>query len=98
MGLREEKKAEQRRAILDAAVALVIIYFFFVGLGDGSVDSFNIVLWIVILLVLAGLLLGSVALRASGRTGRAALVVTVVAIPSVLIGLLCLTLLFIPAH
>ena len=83
---------------IDLIVALIFAYFFFVGLADGSVDSFNIVLWIVILLVLAGVLAGGLALRAYARTGLATIVMTVFAIPSVLIGLLFLALLFAPAH
>jgi hypothetical protein len=83
---------------IDAIVALIFIYFFFVGLADGSVDSFNISLWLMILLGLAGVLAGSFALRASARTGLATALVTVVAVPSILIGLLFLALLFAPAH
>ena len=83
---------------IDAIVALIFIYFFFVGLADGSVDSFNIILWLMILLALAGVLVGSLALRASARTGVATALVIVVAVPSVLIGLFFLALLFAPAH
>ena len=83
---------------IDTIVALIFIYFFFVGLADGSIDSFNIVLWLVILLVLAGVLAGSLSLRAAARTGLATVLVTVLAVPSVLIGLFFLALLFAPAH
>ena len=83
---------------IDVIVALVFVYFFFVGVADGSVDSFNIVLWLVILCVSAAVVGGSLALRASGRTGLAITLVTIVAVPSVLIGLLFLALLFTPAH
>jgi uncharacterized membrane protein len=83
---------------IDAIVALIFMYFFFVGIADGSVDSFNIILWLIILLVSAGVLAGSLALRASTRTGLATALVTVVAVPSVLIGLFFLALLFAPAH
>jgi len=83
---------------IDAIVALIFLYFFVVGLADGSVDSFNIILWLMILLVLTGVLSGSFALRASARTGLATALVTVVAVPSVLIGLFFVALLFAPAH
>ena len=83
---------------IDAIVALIFLYFFGVGLADGSVDSFNIILWLMIVLVLTGLLLGSFALRASARIGLATALVTVVAVPSVLIGLFFVALLFAPAH
>ena len=83
---------------IDVVVALVFVYFFIVGLGDGSVSSFNIVLWLVILCVAAAVVGGSLALRASGRAVLAIALVTIVAVPSVLIGLLFLALLAAPAH
>ena len=83
---------------VDVVVALIFVYFFFVGLGDGSVSSFNIVLWLLILCVSAAVVGGSLALRASGRTVLAIALVTFVAVPSVLIGLLFLALLATPAH
>ena len=83
---------------IDVVVALVFVYFFVVGVGDGSVDSFNIVLWLVILCVSAAIVGGSLLLRASGRPVLAIALVTIVAVPSVLIGLLFLALLAAPAH
>ena len=83
---------------VDVVVALIFVYFFFVGLGDGSVSSFNIVLWLLILCVSAAVVGGSLALRASGRTVLAIALVTIVAVPSVLIGLFFLALLATPAH
>lgn len=41
---------------IDAVIALVLLYFFFVGLGDGSVSSFNILLWLGILGATAAIL------------------------------------------
>jgi uncharacterized membrane protein len=83
---------------IDVIVALIFVYFFFVGLGDGSVSSFNIVLWLMILVGLAIVLGGSLALRAAARTRLATALVTALAVPSVLIGLLFLALLFAPMH
>ena len=83
---------------VDVVVALIFVYFFFVGLGDGSVSSFNIVLWLLILCVSAAVVGGSLALRASGRIVLAIALVTIVAVPSVLIGLFFLALLATPAH
>jgi hypothetical protein len=83
---------------IDVVVALVFLYFFFVGLQDGSVSSFNIVLWIAILFLLAVIVGGSLALKVSGRVGLGTLIVTLMAVPSLLIGLMFLALLFIPAH
>jgi ABC-type tungstate transport system substrate-binding protein len=83
---------------IDVIVALMFVYFFFVGLGDGSVSSFNIVLWLIILCVSAAIVGGSLALRARGRTVLAIALVTIIAVPSVLIGLFFLALLATPAH
>jgi hypothetical protein len=83
---------------IDAIVAAIFVYFFFLGIGDGSVSSFNIVLWLGILIGLAIVLGGSLALRAAGRPGLATALVTALAVPSVLIGLLFLALFFAPMH
>ena len=83
---------------IDVAVALIFLYFFLVGLDDGSVSSFNIVLWLGILCLSAVVVGGSLALRFSGRTALAMILVTIVAIPSVLIGLLVFALFGVPAH
>ena len=83
---------------IDVIVAAIFVYFFVVGLGDGSVSSFNIVLWLAILAGLASVLGGGLALRAAARTVLATALVTALAVPSVLIGLLFLALLFAPMH
>ena len=41
---------------IDGAIALIVLVFFFAGLGDGSVSTFNIVLWLAILGGLAAIL------------------------------------------
>jgi hypothetical protein len=77
---------------IDALVALVVLYFFFVGLADGSVSSFNIGLWSVVLLVLGGVLAGSVALRSAGYSGPAYAVLLILAVPAVLVAILFLAM------
>lgn len=66
----------------DALVALGFVYFFLIGLGDGSVSSFNIVLWLGILGGLAAILGGGYFLRAKGYGVLAACVLCVLAIPA----------------
>ncbi len=66
----------------DAFVALIALYFFFIGLGDGSVSSFNGGLWAVLLLGLAVILFGSQWLRAHGHPGLAMLLLAVLAVPA----------------
>jgi hypothetical protein len=68
----------------DAVVSLVVLYFFLAGLADGSVSSFNIGLWLVILLVVGAVMFGSLALRSSGRVGLAVALLMVIALPGLL--------------
>ncbi|HXJ34244.1 MAG TPA: osmoprotectant transporter permease [Candidatus Eisenbacteria bacterium] len=78
---------------IDALVALVFLYFFFVGLADGSVSSFNIGLWSVVLVALAGIVLGSLHLRSAGRIGPAIKLLGLLAVPAIGVGLLFLAVL-----
>ena len=73
---------------IDAFIALIFVGFFVIGLGDGSVSSFNIGIWAVILLVLAVVLWGSYALRAKGNRAAAIAVAAVLAVPGILAGIL----------
>ena len=68
----------------DAAIAAIFLFFFFWGLADGRVSSFNIVLWLAILAGLAGVLFGSLKLRSKGRRGEATALLLILAIPGVL--------------
>jgi len=75
---------------IDAAAALVALYFFFIGLADGSVSSFNITLWLAILGGIAAVLGGGWFLRASGRHSAAMKVLSILAVPGLLFGLFIL--------
>jgi hypothetical protein len=66
----------------DALTALVAVYFFFVGIADGSVSSFNIGIWVVLLLGLGGVVFGSLALRSAGREAWARALVIALAVPA----------------
>ena len=68
---------------IDALVALVAIYFFIIGLGDGSVSSFNGLLWLGILVGLAAVLGGGWMLKTSGQLKSAKVLLSVVAVPAV---------------
>ena len=83
---------------IDLVVALIAVYFFFIGLADGSVSSFNMGLWLAILCVLGGVIVGSLALRAAARTRAATALVVALAVPSALIGLFLLVLLVAPVR
>ncbi len=68
----------------DALVAVVFVYFFFIGLADGSVSSFNIGLWLTILSVLGILMSGTVWLKARGHNIVAACFLSLLAAPALL--------------
>ncbi|WP_284617993.1 hypothetical protein [Aquabacterium humicola] len=75
---------------IDALMAAILVAFFVIGLADGSVSSFNIVLWLGMLGAAAGLLWGSHALQAAGHHALAHGLLAAVAVPGVLFGLLLL--------
>lgn len=58
--------------------------FFVIGIGDGSVSSFNIVMWLLLLGVLASIVFGSRALNLNGHRVLAMTLAAVPAIPAVI--------------
>jgi hypothetical protein len=79
---------------IDLLIAAIVIFFFFWGLSDGTVSSFNITLWLTILFSLAAIVGGGYALRSAGRTVLANLVLLVLAIPGALYGFFLLLVIF----
>ena len=77
---------------IDALVAAIVVVFFFIGLADGSVSSFNIVLWAGILAALGAVLWGAHALRSAGHGRAAAGLLAALALPGVIVGLFFLLL------
>jgi hypothetical protein len=74
----------------DALIALVVLYFFAIGLLDGSVSSFNMGLWLLILVALAVVLLGSLQLVKHNYPLGAKLLLSAQAAPGFLFGLMML--------
>jgi hypothetical protein len=72
--------------LIDAATALIVLCFFFIGLSDGSVSSFNMSLWLGILAGIAAILAGGYLLQANGNPRLANLVLALLAIPALLYG------------
>ena len=70
----------------DVLIAFVFLYFFFIGLADGSVSSFNMGLWLLTLLAVGGVVLGSLWLHSAGHSRPAKGVLLILALP----GLVCL--------
>lgn len=82
---------------IDAVAALIFVVFFFIGLADGSVSSFNMGLWLVILAACGAVVGGSVALRAAHPRAATALAM-LAAIPAALLGLFFLIIIVVPAR
>jgi hypothetical protein len=68
---------------IDAVVASVALYFFAIGLGDGSVSSFNIVLWWEMLGSIAAILVGGLLFKSRGHPRWANAVLMILALPAV---------------
>jgi hypothetical protein len=75
---------------LDSIAALVAVYFFVAGLADGSVSSFNMLLWLAMLGGIGAVLGGSILLSRNGYRRRANALLLVLAIPGFAFGLLVL--------
>jgi multisubunit Na+/H+ antiporter MnhF subunit len=65
----------------DLFVAAVVLFFFVWGLADGSVSSFNIALWLGLLRLVGGVVVGGRTLQRAGHTLGATLLLLVLAIP-----------------
>ncbi len=66
---------------VDALVAAVVVFFFLWGIADGSVSSFNIMLWLGMLAGVAVVVGGSLALSNAGRSKAALALLLALAIP-----------------
>jgi hypothetical protein len=75
---------------IDLAVAAVCVYFFFAGLADGSISSFNGGLWAMILAGVAAVPTGGWLLNVNGHRGAALALLAVLAVPGLLAGLFLL--------
>ncbi|HZV44562.1 MAG TPA: osmoprotectant transporter permease [Saprospiraceae bacterium] len=64
-----------------ALMSLIPIYFFFVGLADGSITSKNMGLWALILLIVAAVLVGTLWLKGTEHLGLAKIILILAAIP-----------------
>ena len=72
---------------IDAVIAAIAVFFFFWGLADGSVSSFNIGLWTILLGALAALIAGTLWLKSTGKLRIAVVLAWILAAPGVLVGL-----------
>lgn len=74
-----------------AAVLGVALYYFVIGIGDGSVSSFNILLWLMTLVCLGSIVAGGYGLNAKGQRRMATALLAVLAIPGILAALFILS-------
>ena len=72
---------------IDLLVALIAIAFFLLGIADGSVSSFNIVLWSGLLAAIAVVVFGARALARREHVVAACLVAAALALPAFLFAL-----------
>ena len=75
---------------IDALTSAIILFFFFWGLADGSVSSFNILIWVAILAALTAVMAGSFLLKKAGSPVLGLLLLLVLAVPAVLCALFLL--------
>jgi hypothetical protein len=68
----------------DALVAAVVVFFFLWGLSDGTVSSFNIALWLGMLVGVAGVVFGSLGLRRTGHTAAGFGLLMILALPGLM--------------
>jgi hypothetical protein len=77
---------------IDSLIAFIALYFFSIGLVDGSVSSFNIVLWLGILGGITAIMIGGLVSNAKGYRRLADGILMILALPGVLFGLFMLVL------
>lgn len=75
---------------IDMVIAFTFLFFFLVGIADGSVTSFNINLWLVTLAALTTFVVACLTLRVKNRIRLATRLALTLAVPGVLAGLLFL--------
>ena len=83
---------------IDLVVALILLWFFMVGISDGSVSSRNAGLWALLLCVVLGVVAGSYALRSTSHGTLAIVLAMILAVPAALFGLGLLATLILPGR
>ena len=84
--------------VIDFVVLALIAGFFLIGLADGSVSSFNMLLWLLVLVVPTAVVLGGWRLKARGQGRAASVVLALLAVPAALAGLFFLLLILGPGR
>lgn len=79
--------------VVDIAALFLALYFFLAGVADGSVSSFNILLWLSVLGGISAVIAVGYGLMTKDRRGPANAVLAVLALPSIAAALFVITLL-----
>ena len=79
---------------IDALAALVVLYFFVEGLGDGTVSGRNMNMWLGIIAALSTIMLGSTWLKNHHYTGAGIVLLLILAIPVLFFGIYILIAMF----
>ncbi|WP_045836820.1 hypothetical protein [Hyphomicrobium sp. 99] len=79
--------------MIDIAALFLALYFFLVGIADGSVSSFNILLWLSLLGGICAIIAVGYSLKTKERRAAANTVLAVLALPSIAAALFVVTLL-----
>lgn len=79
----------------DALIAAGMVFFFFWGLSDGTVSSFNIGLWLVLLVAAALSLAGGCLAYKRGNRVLAVLLLLILALPGVAFALFALLIIIV---
>jgi hypothetical protein len=80
-------------AAVSTVVLGILLYFFVIGIADGSVSAFNIALWLGLLASTGLIVGGGVVLNGKGRRRAATALLAVTAVPGIAAGLFFLMLL-----
>ena len=83
---------------INVAAGLVALAFFIIGLGDGTVTSFNILIWAAMLGVLFSMPWAAWAVRLRGRARLGTLLLLPVALLAVLGGVMILVMIVSPLN
>ena len=73
--------------VIVIAIVALSLWFFFVGLSDGTIDDSSILLWMVVLAAPTAMLIISMHLWRSGQKPAALVLLAVPAVPALLYGL-----------
>lgn len=68
----------------DLVIAIVVLYFFFTGLGDGSITSRNIAIWVLMLAATAIVVVGGWWLHSIHRYLLANTILWILALPGLM--------------